>query len=103
MPVAPPARGGSASGGKPKSDYHLKKERESEKRKTAAKLRKLEEEIAALKKEREAIHESFASGHENWSRERNDRYEELARLIEAAEARWLELTQILEKLSARAV
>jgi len=84
---------------KPKSDYHLKKELESEKRKLGTRLRKALEEIAAHKKEREAIHEDFMEHPGAWSRQRNDRHEELGRLIESKENEWLELTQAIEKLN----
>lgn len=86
-------------GAKPKSDYHLKKEIESEKRRLAGKIRKSAEQIAAYKKERDAIHEDFVRDPSAWSRERNDRYEKLAELIEAEEDQWLVLTQKLEDVA----
>ncbi|MGH7197249.1 MAG: ABC-F family ATP-binding cassette domain-containing protein [Candidatus Omnitrophota bacterium] len=84
---------------KPKSDYHLKKELESEKRKLAGRIKKIETEIAAYKKEHEAIHEHFMSDQNAWSRESHTRYEELARLIDVQEHLWLELTGKLEQVS----
>ncbi|HTL71523.1 MAG TPA: ABC-F family ATP-binding cassette domain-containing protein [Candidatus Eisenbacteria bacterium] len=96
---APAAKNGSASGApKPKLDYHAKKELESEKRKLATRIRKATERIADHKKERETIHEDFTRDPMAWSRERNERYEELARLIQSAEEEWLESTQKLEEL-----
>lgn len=87
------------SGEKPKkSDYHLKKEQESEKRKLATRLKKAMEEIEKHKRERDAIHEDFMRHPDAWSRERNDRHDELGRLIEAGENEWLELSQAMEKL-----
>jgi len=77
---------------KPKSDYHLKKEKESEKRKLASRIKKIEEELAAFKKEREAIHQDFMNDSMSWSRERHERYDALTKLIEAHEELWLELT-----------
>jgi len=90
---------GAKNTAKPKSDYHLKKELESEKRKLGTRLRKASEEIAAHKKEREAIHEDFMKHPDAWSRQRHDRHGELGRLIEAKENEWLELTQAIEKLN----
>lgn len=84
---------------KKKSDYHLRKEMESEKRKLGTRIRRSEEQMAAYKKEREEIHEHFVKDAEHWSREKHDRYEELARLIEKEEALWLEATQKLEQMA----
>lgn len=83
---------------KPKSDYHQKKEAESQKRKLSTQLRKSEEQIAAYKKEREAIHDDFVRDPNAWSRERNERYEELAKLIEAAETKWIEINDALSTI-----
>ena len=95
-----PSAGSKKTAEKPKSNYHAQKELSSQKRKAASQLKKSEELLASLKKEREAIHEDFVRDAESWSRERNERYEELARLIEKEEVRWLELNDSLEKLSA---
>ncbi|MBI2095337.1 MAG: ABC-F family ATP-binding cassette domain-containing protein [Candidatus Omnitrophica bacterium] len=86
---------------KPKSDYHLKKELESRKRKLGSQVRKAEERIAAHKKERETIHEHFMKDPMHWSRELNNRYEALAKLLETEESLWLDLTQELEGLQPR--
>jgi len=91
--------GGQKTAEKPKSDYHLKKELESEKRKLTGRIKKIEAEIAAYKKEHEAIHEHFMSEPTAWSRESHGRYEELARLIDVQEHLWLELTGKLEEVS----
>ena len=93
---SPPARDG---GTKTKSDYHQRKELESEKRKLTSRIRKTTEQIEAYKKEREEIHQHFLSDPMAWSQERNDRYDALAKLIETEEAQWLELTQRLETLT----
>jgi len=87
---------------KQKSDYHLRKELESEKRKLQTRIKKSAEQIVAFKKEREAIHEEFVRDPMAWSRERNERYEKLARLVEAEENQWLEMTQKLEALELSA-
>ena len=86
---------------KSKSHYHLKKEIESEKRKLTTRVNKIEAEIAAYKKEHEAIHEHFMSDVMAWSRESHGRYEELARLIDTQEHLWLELTAKLEALHSQ--
>ena len=84
---------------KGKSDYHLKKEMESEKRKTAGRVKKIEQQIALYKAEREAIHEQFMRNPDSWTREGNERYEALAKLIQSQEHTWLEETAKLEALN----
>ncbi len=84
---------------KTKSDYHEKKAAESERRKLTSRLKKCEERIAAYKKEREAIHDDFVKDPDAWSKERNERYEELGRLLEAEETSWLEMNEELLKLN----
>jgi ATP-binding cassette, subfamily F, member 3 len=83
---------------KPKIDYHKQKELQAEKRKAEKTLKKSAEQIEAYKKEHAAIQEEFLRDVHAWSRERHERFEELARLIEAEEARWLELSQKLDSL-----
>ena len=83
---------------KPKMDYHERKTLEAKKRKLTTQVRKSAEQIAAYKSERETIHNSFVSDSGSWSRERNERHEDLSKLIETEETRWLELTQQLEAL-----
>jgi len=92
---APKARSGEPPL-KPRSDYHLKKERGSEKRKLNTRLKKIDEELTAFKKEHEAIHRDFMDDPHSWSRPRHERYEELTRLIAVHENTWLELTAKLE-------
>lgn len=87
---------------KPKSDYHLKKESESEKRKLASRIKKVDAELAAYKKEHEAIHQDFMNDSMSWSQARHERYEELAKQIASREHLWLELTEQLEALSKNA-
>ncbi len=84
---------------KKKSDYHLKKESEAEKRKLASRVKKSEMQIESYKKEYDAIHKEFMRDPASWSRERNERYEKLARLIEHEEKAWLELIEQLDVLS----
>ncbi|MCG3176652.1 MAG: putative ABC transporter ATP-binding protein YbiT [Candidatus Omnitrophica bacterium] len=83
----------------PKSDYQARKERESEKRKLGTQIRRIDERIAAYKKEWQEIHDLFFNDPGAWSRERNDRYDELQRMIDREEQDWLKATQRLEELS----
>ncbi len=94
-PVGPPKKAE-----KPKLGYHEQKELNSQKRKLTTQLKKSDELLASMKKERGDIQEEFLRDASAWSRERNERFEELARLIEAEEARWLQLTEKLEALNA---
>lgn len=81
---------------KTKSDYHLKKEQESEKRKLNSRLKKSEEQIAAFKKERDSIHEEFMNNADAWSQQKQARHDELEFLIQSEELKWLEINQKLE-------
>lgn len=78
---------------KPQSDYHLKKQQESEKRKLVGRLKKIEERLESYKKERDAIHDLFMNDPSAWTHEKNAHYEELAALIEKEESDWLELQE----------
>jgi ATP-binding cassette subfamily F protein 3 len=93
--AAPAKSGGDKSA---KSEYELRKEQESEKRKIEGGMRRAEQSIAAYKKERDEIHELFVADAANWSRDRHQRYEELERLIREAEKLWVELGEKLEAL-----
>ncbi len=95
------AEGEPAAAPKAKSDYHQRKEAEAEKRRVASRLKKCEERLEQYKKEREAIEHSFKTDASSWSRERNDRYEELTRLIEADETAWLELQERQKALAGQ--
>jgi len=81
---------------KTRADYHLKKEIQIEKRKLTTRIKKVDAELAAYKKEHQVIHRDFMNDSMSWSRERHQRYEELGRLIEKNEHLWLELTDQLE-------
>lgn len=85
--------------GKSKSDYHLKKEMESEKRKLNTKIKKMDEQIQLYKKERDAIHEEFMRDADAWSQEKQARHDELEFLIQSEETKWLELSQRIEELN----
>ncbi len=79
-------------------DARRRKELESEKKNLASQIKKAADRIATHKKERDVIHDDFMKNPTAWSRERNRRYEELARLIKAGEDQWLELSEKLELL-----
>lgn len=87
-----PAAAAPAAPRSAKEEYERKKKLESEKRKLATRLKKTEERLAQLKAERDAIQKDFTEKPDSWSRERNDRFEELGRLIQAEESAWLELS-----------
>lgn len=97
----------SENSDKPKSDHQKIARRKSgrpdeggaesaDRGKLRTQLRKSEEQLAAYKKEYDAIQEQFARTPADWSRERNDRYEELGRLIQQTEAQWMEISSRLE-------
>ncbi|MDA0986446.1 MAG: ABC-F family ATP-binding cassette domain-containing protein [Bacteroidetes bacterium] len=78
------------------SDYHLRKEIESEKKSKKRKIEKTLERIAIYKKEYDEIHEDFIRRSESWSFDRNARYEVLAKKIEEEEIIWVTLTDELD-------
>ena len=85
---------------KPKLGYHEQKELNSQKRKLSSQLKKSDDLLTSMRAERDAIQQDFLRDASVWSREKNERFEELARLIEAEESRWLQLTEKLEALNA---
>ena len=86
---------------KSKSDYHLRKEIESEKKKLTSRIKQLETETETYKKEYNEINDDFINNPNAWSRSRNERYEVLAQLIARNEQLWLELTEQIESLSKK--
>ncbi len=80
------------------SDYHLRKQRESAKRKLAGQIKRSEEQQAAYRKEKEALESEMASEPTKWSRELTDRCTQLALLLHEEERRWIQLTEQLESL-----
>ena len=88
----------AAAPAKPKTDYHAMKEKESNKRKLATRIQKSADRIAEYTKERDAIQADFMADVSHWSRERNERLEQLIGLISKEEEDWIKLTQELEKL-----
>ena len=81
------------------SDYHLRKQRESAKRKLAGQIKRSEEQQAAYRKEKESLESEMAANPALWSRELTDRCTTLAALIHEEERRWLARTEELEGLS----
>jgi ATP-binding cassette, subfamily F, member 3 len=96
---APPAKPKDGTKPKGKSDYHLKKERESAKRKLTTQLRKSEEQQAAYRKEKDALEAEMAADPTNWRRELTDRCTVLEGLIREEERRWITLSEELHALS----
>src|SRR3989338_2905496 len=80
------------------SEYHLRKQRESAKRKLAGQIRRCEEQQAAYRQEKESLEAELAADPARWSRELTDRCAALAALIQEEERRWLQLTEELERL-----
>ena len=80
------------------SDYHLRKQRKSAKRKLAGQIRRCEEQQAAYRQEKESLEAELAADPARWSRELTDRCAALAALIQEEERRWLQLTEELERL-----
>ena len=99
------AAGTAGAGAAPKikaktpSDYHLRKQRESAKRKLAGQIKRSEDQQAAYRKEKESLESEMAADPALWNRELTDRCAELAALLQEEERRWMELTQTLEGLS----
>jgi len=93
--------GGAQAAAKPKapSDYHVRKQRESAKRKLAGQIQRSEEQQAAYRKEREALEDEMAAHAANWNRELTGRCTKLTALMHDEERRWVELTEALERLS----
>lgn len=87
--------------GKTTSGYHLRKQRESGRRKLAGQLRRCEEQQAAYKKEKEDLEAEMAANPQAWSRELGQRFDALTRLINSEEQRWIGLTEAMEKLNTQ--
>ncbi|MBI2884555.1 MAG: ABC-F family ATP-binding cassette domain-containing protein [Candidatus Omnitrophica bacterium] len=97
------AESGSGAAPTPKakgpSDYHLRKQRESAKRKLAGQISRSEAQQAAYRKEKETLESEMAANPALWSRELTDRCTELAMLLQTEERRWIELTEQLDVLT----
>jgi len=78
------------------SAYHLRKQRESAKRKLAGQITRCEALQAAYRQEKESLEAEMAADPARWSRERTDRCTALAVLIQEEERRWIDLNEQLE-------
>jgi len=84
---------------KPISDYHLRKQRASAKRKLAGQIKRSEEQQAVYRKEKETLESEIAANPEMWNRELTDRCAQLEALIQEEERRWIQLSEQLDGLS----
>jgi ATP-binding cassette subfamily F protein 3 len=78
------------------SQYHVRKQRESARRKLAGQIKRCEEQQAAYRKEKDSLETEMAANPSTWSRERTDRCTELATLIQEEERRWIDLNEQME-------
>ena len=78
------------------SDYHLRKQRESAKRKLAGQIKRSEDQQAAYRREKESLESEMAANPALWNRALTDRGTTLAALIHEEERRWIQLTEELE-------
>ena len=78
------------------SDYHLRKQRESAKRKLAGQIKRSEEQQAVYRKEKDSLESEMLAHPAVWNRELVDRCAALTTLIQTEERRWLALTEQLE-------
>jgi len=90
------AGGAPAPKVKPPSDYHLRKQRESAKRKLDGQIKRSEEQQAAYRKEKASLESEMAANPAMWNRELTDRCTALAALIQEEERRWIQLNEQLE-------
>jgi len=81
------------------SDYHLRKQRGSAKRKLAGHVKRSEERQAAYRREKESFESEMAANPAMWNRELTDRCTALAALIQEEERRWVQLNERLEALT----
>ncbi|MBI3996050.1 MAG: ABC-F family ATP-binding cassette domain-containing protein [Candidatus Omnitrophica bacterium] len=84
---------------KPPSDYHLRKQRESTRRKLAGEIKRSEERQASHRHEQQALEAELAAHPTVWTRELTDRLAALTQLIHEEERRWIELNERLESLA----
>ncbi|MBI2093913.1 MAG: ABC-F family ATP-binding cassette domain-containing protein [Candidatus Omnitrophica bacterium] len=79
------------------SDYHLRKQRESAKRKLAGQIKRCEEQQAVYRKEKDSLEAEMAADPAKWNRELTDRCTTLAALIQEEEHRWIDLNEQMER------
>jgi ATP-binding cassette subfamily F protein 3 len=91
----------AAAAAKPKgqSDYHARKQRESDKRKLTTQIKRSEEQQAAYRKEKEALELEMAADPMVWKPELTNRCTTLEGLIREEERKWIRFTEELDGLS----
>jgi len=77
------------------SDYHLRKQRESAKRKLAGQIKRSEAQQAAYRREQESLESEMAANPAAWNRALTDRCTTLAVLLQEEERRWIQLNEQL--------
>ena len=93
-------KAGPRPAAKPPSDYHLRKQRESARRKLAGQITRSEERQAAHRAERDALEAELAAHPAVWTPTLTDHLSALTRRLHEEERRWIELTEQLESLGA---
>lgn len=84
---------------KEKSRYQLRKEKQSLLKKNDKQKSKLESDLTNLEKEKQEILKYFTDHPEDYSRERNERLEEIEKLRSNLEEEWLSLEEEIDALS----
>ncbi len=82
------------------SAYHLRKQRESAKRKLASQIKRSEIQQHRYRQEKATLEAELVANPTAWTRELAHRFDELTRLIAEEEQHWIQLTEQLESLSA---
>lgn len=81
------------------ADYQRQKELKAEKRKLSARLKKIEKLLAECKEEKEITEKDFAEDPQSWTPGRSKRLAFLVKTIDEEEAKWLELSENLDKFA----
>lgn len=83
---------------KKKNNYQLKKEAKLKKKELMVQVKEIEKRLEINKSELNEINSMFVNDATSWSREKNQRYEQLAQWIEKDETRWLQMNEEIELL-----
>ena len=78
------------------SDFHLRKQAESAQRKLTGQINRCEQKLDDHRRQKDELEAEMAVDPANCTHEMVHRYEEVIRLIEQEEKRWLELNEQLE-------
>ena len=89
----------SARATKAPSEYHLRKQRESMRRKLAGQVKRSEDQQENYRKERAALEAEMAADPLAWTPALTKRFDELTRFIQEEEQRWMQLNEQLEALT----